>query len=395
MGDTHFQAHQRETERLRSELHEIEQNAGVRERHANFVEYHGDSHLRSLYFSVLDKPLRKELIAQCRSLMCHTAGYTRSQIMDSEEELTSLELKGFATPWLIPAAMAGTAVWLGWEFASMPGALSGALVGFFVGNAYISGRRNAYNREVALVKAQIAEFREEEKRDQVQFGRSHVFSETEEDSGAEDEGIQPEPDIHWYSRLGDVEAVKREIMSSVSVELENSESWGSHPLHRAAASCNTEVVRALVEAGANVRAANRLHGWLPIHYAAKHGCAETLRVLIAAASPVQVIDKYGNQPIHLAAQSGDPDSVKILLDAGAKADIQGGPYLSQPIHEAARAGHAEVVQALLAAGADVNAPNDHGVTPLDLASSEKESNFKRTIRVLESAGGRRKASEAA
>ena len=110
---------------------------------------------------------------------------------------------------------------------------------------------------------------------------------------------------------------------------------------------------------------------------------------------MHVIDKYGNQPIHLAAESGDPESVKILIGAGAKADIQGGPYLSQPIHEAARAGHAEVVQALLAAGADVNAPNNHGVTPLDLASYEKESNFKRTIRVLESAGGRRKASEAA
>ena len=57
-----------------------------------------------------------------------------------------------------------------------------------------------------------------------------VFSLTEEDSGGADEGPPPEPDIHWLARLGDVEGVRQQLASGVSIELENSPEWGSRPL---------------------------------------------------------------------------------------------------------------------------------------------------------------------
>ena len=43
-----------------------------------------------------------------------------------------------------------------------------------------------------------------------------------------------------------------------------------------------------------------------------------------------------------------------------------------PLHWAARWGHTEVAQALLEAGADVNAKNELGQTPLDMAAEEGE-----------------------
>ncbi len=388
MAQTHHEVHWLEHEHMRSALHAIEERAGVREKHEAFVEYHGDNDLRKLYFSVPDKALRKELIAQCRRLLLHASDGTRARIADAETELAKLENTGIPTPWMMPGLTACGAVWLGYELGSMPGALAGAVGGFFAGNAYVGARKNAWLREIAQAKYAVEELRDEEKRDAAYFDRRPVFSETEEESGAEDEGPQPEPPIHWYARLGDVEMVKQEIAASVSIELENDESWGSRPLHRAAANGNVEVVEALLAAGANFRAANTLHEWLPIHYAANCGCAETIRLLLNAGSPIDALDSYGNQPIHLAAASGNAESVETLLNAGAKVDVL-DQFGNQPIHVAANAGHAQIVETLLAGGADANAGNSHGVRPLNFASHDKGSTYAATIHVLETAGAKR------
>ena len=47
-----------------------------------------------------------------------------------------------------------------------------------------------------------------------------------------------------------------------------------------------------------------------------------------------------------------------------------------PLHDAASMGHKEIVELLLAKGANVNAKNNYGNTPLDLASGET-ANFLR------------------
>lgn len=385
MAQTHHEVHWLNHEQMRSALHAIEERAGVREKHEAFVDYHDDSDLRRLYFSVPDKTLRMELIAQCRRLQRHAGERTRARIADAENELAALENMGIPTPWMMPGLIACGAVWLGYELGSIAGALAGAVAGFLAGNAHVRGRKNAWLREVAQAKGAVEELRDEEKRGAVFFGGRPIFSETEEDSGAEDEGAQPEPPIHWYARLGDVERVKQQIAAGVSVELKNDESWGSRPLHRAAANCNVGVVEALLAAGANFQAANTLHEWLPIHYAAQRGCAETIRALLDAGSPFDALDRYGNQPIHLATNA---ESVEVLLKAGAKVDAL-DQFGAQPIHVAANAGYAQVVEALLAGGADANA-GSHGVRPLDCAKYGKGSTYAATIRVLEAAGAKRK-----
>jgi ankyrin repeat protein len=365
----HHQNWLRECGRLDAELDAIEEKAGVRARHAAFVEYHGDSDLQRLFFSVPDKNLRRELIAQSRRRRKLGPELSKALLADAKEELAALETPGFTTPWAIPGLLACIAVWIGYSVWSMPGALAGAVAGFFVGSAYISQKKSAWRLEVANAKHEVENQAAEVKGDYF----SEPFSETEEESGGEDEGRQPEPKIHWYARLGDIEGVKSEIANRVSVELQNNDTWGSRPLHRAAANGNVEVIKFLISQGADVRAKNTLHGWMPIHYAAKRGCAKCIRVLLDAGSPVDARDNYDHEPIHRAAESGDPESIRVLLDAGAKVDAKAGSNQQQPIHAAARAGHCLAVEALLARGADPNAENSHGAHPLYFAGLEKHT----------------------
>jgi ankyrin repeat protein len=382
----HHQNWLRERGRAEAELNALEEKARVRERHAAFVEYHGDRDLQRLYFSVPDKDLRKELISQSRRLRKLGSEFSKALLADTKEDLAALETPGFTVPWVVPGLLACVAVWIGYSLRSMPGALAGAVAGFFAGSAYISRKRSAWRLEVASAKREV----ENQEAGALRDYFSEPFSETEEESGSEDEGRQPEPKIHWYARLGDIEGIKREIAKGTSVELQNDDAWGSRPLHRAAANGNVDVIEFLVSQGADVRAPNILHGWLPIHYAAQRGSAECIRTLLKAGSPVDARDRYDHEPLHRAAEGGDPESINVLLDAGANVNAQGGSNQQQPIHAAAWAGHSAAVEALLAGGADPNAENAHGARPLYFAGLERHTEHQKTMRVLEAAGAKRK-----
>lgn len=369
MPDLNFKAYQREIERLRGELHAAETKAGVRKASEALNEAHGDNDIRRLYFSVRNKDHRKDLIEQYRTLMRHADDYTPSRIRDAETDLRTLELKGFEMPWIAPAAVAGFAVWIGWSLAALPGALAGSLAGFFTGNAHIATKRNARARALAEAREELAELVKQRERESRHFGNPYLFSDHEEDSGGEDEGAQPEPDIHWYARVGWADLVEKEIAKGTSTELENSESRGSTPLHRACANGNADVVKILLGAGANVSATNRLHSFTPLHFAASAGSAEVVKMLLDAGGRIDAKDKYGSLPLHRAAASGDPETIRLLVEAGSPIESEAGHHRERPLHEAARGGHAAAVEALLAMDADPSAANAHGKTPLDYAAS--------------------------
>ncbi len=286
MSDAYFQAHQSESHRIRQELFALEEKAEIRDEHERFNEANSDNDLRRLYFSVRNKEIRKELIAKYRDFLRHADGYNPSRIRDAQAALRALEDKGFSPPWAIPSAIVAGAVWIGWSFAALPGALAGSVAGLFGGNAYVSERRNAHAREVSTAKAQLAELEAERKREEHPFGNPLLFSEQEEESGCENEGPQPEPDLHWFARAGLEALVAKEIGKGADVEAVNNEDWGSRPLHRSAAAGNATIVKMLLAAGANPNAENILHSFTPLHSAAAAGSADCIEGLLAAGASI-------------------------------------------------------------------------------------------------------------
>lgn len=73
-------------------------------------------------------------------------------------------------------------------------------------------------------------------------------------------------------------------------------------------------------------------------------------------------------PLHLAAIRGDLAITRALLRAGAKADLPGGRKKT-PLSYACAWGHFDVAKMLLDAGADVDSRDSFGITPLMRAGS--------------------------
>jgi ankyrin repeat protein len=86
---------------------------------------------------------------------------------------------------------------------------------------------------------------------------------------------------------------------------------GSTPLHVASEHGQTNVVRVLLQAGAEAKTKD-LNGWIPFHNAALGSSVEILRLLIEAGSDIKALDHKGRDACELATQWGKPEVAKFL-----------------------------------------------------------------------------------
>ena len=93
------------------------------------------------------------------------------------------------------------------------------------------------------------------------------------------------------------------------------------PLILACAYSSVDIVRVLLDHGADLNLANNLEE-TPLLHAACSGKLEIVRFLVANRAEVDKTDVYGRSPLYFAAQKGYKKIVKILLDAGANPNMQ-------------------------------------------------------------------------
>jgi hypothetical protein len=100
----------------------------------------------------------------------------------------------------------------------------------------------------------------------------------------------------------------------------NTPKEASTPLQNARTARTVEL---LVRAGGDVNASVRgEYGSNAIQESAQYGSAEVLKALIDAGANYNYSDKYGETILMYAAISGDAAKLKLLLDAGAKVDVK-------------------------------------------------------------------------
>jgi ankyrin repeat protein len=128
-------------------------------------------------------------------------------------------------------------------------------------------------------------------------------------------------------------------------------------------------------------------GTTALHFAVQANDTELMRLLIAAGADVKASNRYGVRPVTLAATNGSEPAVSLLLKAGADPNTltdAGEPV----IMTAARTGKVDALKRLIAAGADVNARERwFGETALMWAAAE---NHAAAIRALVDAGAAKK-----
>jgi len=152
------------------------------------------------------------------------------------------------------------------------------------------------------------------------------------------------------------------------------------PLHEAADD-NFKVGEYLIQAGAKVNAQNKF-GYTPLHNAVTAENTELIRVLIDNKAKVNIQSDQGRTPLHV---SRSEQTAQILINAGADVNIQDKDGDTQ-LHNPFVLTKPKVVATLIANGADVTITNTNGKTPLDVAQKRKYIGIPdRTITLLKEA----------
>jgi ankyrin repeat protein len=91
------------------------------------------------------------------------------------------------------------------------------------------------------------------------------------------------------------------------------------------------------------------------------GATAAVKTLLDAGADVNAADRHGRTALMEAVFSGHTETIRALLERGADVDAKDlGGWTA--LMEAASKGHTEIVRMLLARGADVNARNRGGWT---------------------------------
>jgi len=126
----------------------------------------------------------------------------------------------------------------------------------------------------------------------------------------------------------------------------------------------------------------KLEGGLSyLHVAVMSHRTQMLQALLEAGAQPDIIDDNSLTPLYLAASYGEIEMVDILLKYGADINFKGHNDITV-LHAAAYSGELEVFKLLLNRGADLAAKTTNGLSALDMAKRQSMNNIVKFIETL-------------
>jgi len=167
-------------------------------------------------------------------------------------------------------------------------------------------------------------------------------------------------------QAGEKEKVKA-LLEKDKTLLEAKNDRGSTALIVAASVGKTEMVKLLVNNGADVKAMNDFLN-TPLHYAALSGDVESFILLENKGADLEATNNRGAYPRDYAVQSGNLELFKYIEKKGLDIEKRGSNGATL-LHNAAHSGNHEIFKYLADKGMDVNATDNDGDNVLVWASS--------------------------
>lgn len=170
------------------------------------------------------------------------------------------------------------------------------------------------------------------------------------------------------------------------------EGWASKAATVTAYEEQAELVRLLLEAGANPNTCASYDRIPPIIEATRSGNKATVELLLNAGANVNGRARNGTTALHWAVALHHHDIAELLLEKGALINIPSvtDDYMDNgavwdfrpgttPLHCAARFGNTKAVQLLLQHGANINATAKDGATPFLCAAEQNSLEIMRLL----------------
>uniref|UniRef100_A0A8C6LN22 Ankyrin 1 n=1 Tax=Nothobranchius furzeri TaxID=105023 RepID=A0A8C6LN22_NOTFU len=137
-------------------------------------------------------------------------------------------------------------------------------------------------------------------------------------------------------------------------------------LHIAARNDDTRTAAVLLQNDPNPDVLSKT-GFTPLHIAAHYENMSVAQLLLNRGANVNFTPKNGITPLHIASRRGNVMMVRLLLDRGAQIDAKTKDELT-PLHCAARNGHVRIIEILLEHGAPIQAKTKNGLSPIHMAA---------------------------
>lgn len=189
---------------------------------------------------------------------------------------------------------------------------------------------------------------------------------------------------HAFASNGRLHGVRRLLELGYDVDATDRELWTAS--HYASTSYSRiyyyDIIRSLVDAGADIHKMHKRYGYTLLHEAARIGNIRVARFLLDEGADINHDGHYppsrlntSRSPLTEATQSGHIEMVRFLLDNGANVmwkSVCNWTYL----HMAAEYGHDNIARLLLDRGVDRLVRNTAGKTAADLARRWEEDHGK-------------------
>ncbi|KAI5680523.1 hypothetical protein M9H77_01750 [Catharanthus roseus] len=145
--------------------------------------------------------------------------------------------------------------------------------------------------------------------------------------------------IHGFAQSGDLIALQKLIRDNPSLLNDRNPVMVQTPLHVSSGYNNAEIVKYLLDSPGPEKVeleAKNMYGETPLHMAAKNGCNEAAKLLLARGASIEAKANNGMTPLHLAVwhslRAEDYSTVQTLLEYGADCSAEDNEGLTPLNH---------------------------------------------------------------
>lgn len=171
---------------------------------------------------------------------------------------------------------------------------------------------------------------------------------------------------------GDIDRVREFLELGLDPNYsEDDDGWSL--LHWASQEGHTDIIKLLVENGADVDA-KFLRNITPLFNATGEGNLSVVTTLLQLGADVNSNGRNGTA-LHNAVVYGYKEIAKLLIVSGADVNAVDGLEGRTPIFEGAARGHTDLVQLVLAHGAKKDVRDNDGKLPIDEAKANKRKDI--------------------